>query len=150
VLCVLRSGDSFLLLKRLKAPNTGMYTPVGGKLDPYETPSSAAVRETMEETGIVVSGMKYCGVLVETSPTDYNWTSFVYLADVAYVAPPDCTEGKLEWVPFKDLRDLETPATDWFIYQYIAAAMPFVFNAVFDDALNLLSMQDELTGKVLV
>lgn len=49
VLCVLKNGNRFLLLKRLKEPNNNMYTPVGGKLDPYETPIHAALRETMEK-----------------------------------------------------------------------------------------------------
>ena len=51
VLCVLKNQDSFLLLKRLKEPNKELYTPVGGKLDPFENPNQTAIRETREETG---------------------------------------------------------------------------------------------------
>ena len=69
VLCVLRNGNDFLLLKRFKEPNKNMYTPVGGKLDPFETPKNAALRETREETGIIVPDMRFCGVVTETSPT---------------------------------------------------------------------------------
>lgn len=38
VICVLKSDRRFLLLKRLKEPNKDLYTPVGGKLDPFENP----------------------------------------------------------------------------------------------------------------
>jgi 8-oxo-dGTP diphosphatase len=38
VLSVLKSGNQFLLLKRAKEPNKGKYTPVGGKIEPYEDP----------------------------------------------------------------------------------------------------------------
>ena len=34
-----------------------MYTPVGGKIDPYESPYDAAIRETFEETVIKVDKM---------------------------------------------------------------------------------------------
>ena len=48
---VLRNQGHFLLLKRRKPPNAGMYVPVGGKLEPFEDPHTAAIRETLEETG---------------------------------------------------------------------------------------------------
>ena len=34
-LCVLKNENRFLLLKRLKEPNKDLFTPVGGKLDPF-------------------------------------------------------------------------------------------------------------------
>lgn len=112
VLCVLKQGHQFLLLKRLKEPNKDTYTPVGGKLDPYENPYDAAIRETREETGIVVPVMKYGGVLVESSPTAYNWVSFVYVAEIDFVPPPICNEGTLEWINFDDVLNVPTPKTD--------------------------------------
>ncbi len=42
-LCILRNDNNCLLLKRLREP------PVGGKLDPFESPLNAAIRETFEE-----------------------------------------------------------------------------------------------------
>lgn len=149
VLCILKSGDQFLLLKRLKAPNAGLYTPVGGKVDPYESPTAAAYREAFEETGIIADNFHYCGVLVETSPVDYNWTSFVYLAEIPFCKAPQCNEGTLEWIAAKDLKSLATPATDWFIYQYVADRKTFFFNALYNEELNLLSMTEEITGEQL-
>lgn len=149
VLCVLKHGHQFLLLRRLKEPNKDMYTPVGGKLDPYENPINAAIRETWEETGIKVPTMKYCGILVETSPADYNWTSFVYLAEIDQVIPPPCNEGTLEWIHFNDVLNVPTPKTDWFIYKYILDGHHFAFHADFDEQLNLINMQEAFTGQLL-
>ena len=59
VMVVLKNNDQFLLLKRKKDPNRNMYTPVGGKLDPFENPTNAAIRETFEETGIKINNVKY-------------------------------------------------------------------------------------------
>lgn len=39
-LCVLRHQNQLLLLKRWKEPNKDLFTPVGGKLDPFEGPPS--------------------------------------------------------------------------------------------------------------
>jgi 8-oxo-dGTP diphosphatase len=148
-LCVLKHADKVLLLKRLKEPNKDMYTPVGGKLDPHENPHAAAIRETWEETGIRVEKMKFCGVLTETSPTDYNWVGYVYLAEIDDVPAPPCNEGTLEWIAFDDILKVPTPATDWYIYQYLLEGKPFVFSADFDEALNLLVMHEELEDKVI-
>ncbi|MDM1378453.1 NUDIX hydrolase [Myroides marinus] len=148
-LCVLRNGNNFMLLKRLKEPNKDTYTPVGGKIEPYETPEEGVIRETFEETGIRVDKVKFCGILTETSPTKYNWLSYVYVADIDEVTPPECNEATLEWIAYEDLLNLPTPKTDWYIYQYILEQQPFVFHALYDGELNLLEMKEEIKGLLL-
>ena len=69
---ILRNGTSYMLLKRNKEPFIGHYVPVGGKVEPHESPIKAAIRETFEETGFTIDSPKFCGVLVESSPTKYN------------------------------------------------------------------------------
>lgn len=145
---VLRHKDQFLLLRRAKEPNKGKYVPVGGKLEPYERPLTAAIRETFEETGIEIENPKYCGVLVESSPTKYNWQCNIYLADIPFQAPPPCDEGVLEWIPFNAVLEVPTPPTDWQIYQYIMQGKPFALDAVYDEDLNMLEMREEIEGVV--
>ncbi len=150
VLCILKSGDRFLLLKREKEPNQGKYTPVGGKIDPHESPLHAAVRETFEETGIRIADPKYCGVMVETSPTDYNWICFVYLAEIAPIDPPPCKEGRLKWIDSSNLADIPTPRTDWHIYKHVIENRPFMLNVEYDQHLNILSLREEIENISLV
>lgn len=145
-LCVLKNGKRFLLLKRAKDPNKGLFTPVGGKLDPHESPLDAAIRETFEETGVKVDHMKYCGLLTETSPVEYNWTNYVYLAEIEEIPPPSCNEGELKWIHFDEVLDQPTPKTDWFIYKYILEEKPFAFNAIFNERIELLDMKEEIEG----
>ncbi len=149
VLCLLKDGDNFLLLRRNKEPNKDKYTPVGGKIDPFESPIQAAVRETFEETGLSVPDARYCGVLVETSPVKYNWICFVYLAEIDYVEPPECKEGVLEWIHYDDLLTVPTPETDWHIYRYVLENKPFMFNADYDEHLTLRAMTEEIEGNVV-
>lgn len=146
---ILRAGDQYLLLKRAKAPNIGKYVPVGGKLETHERPVEAAVRETWEETGIAISDPVLCGVLCETSPVDYNWLCYIYLADIPWQPAPDCNEGILEWIPAGRLHEIPTPPTDLAIYDYVHRGEKFVIDAVYDAELRLTCMIEELTGKSL-
>jgi 8-oxo-dGTP diphosphatase len=146
VFCIIKSGSRYLLLKRGKQPNQGKFVPVGGKIDPYEAPHDAVVREVMEETGLHISYPEFYGVLTETSPTDYNWISFIYKVEVAFIAAPLCDEGELFWIEEDELTTIETPPTDWYIYQYIAAGQKFVFNAEYNENMQLVRMRDDLRG----
>jgi len=149
VLCVLRSGDEMLLLRRGREPNKGLYVPVGGHVDPFEPPRDAAIREVEEETGLLLADVRFCGVLVETSPSKYNWVTFVYSAEVERFPLPDCGEGVLEWVAISCLGDIATPPTDAFIYRFASEGRPFVMDARFDDSLEMTSLIDEIAGEVL-
>ena len=146
---ILRAGDQYLLLKRAKAPNAGLYAPVGGKLEAHERPRDAALRETFEETGIRIADPQLCGVLCESSPADYNWLCYIYLAEVAYQPPPLCNEGQLEWISTARLAEIPTPATDLAIYDYVQRGEKFVIDAVFDAELQLVELQEELSGRDL-
>lgn len=149
VLCILKADHKILLLRRYKEPNRGKYTPVGGKIDPYESPVKAAIRESYEETGIKFSGMKYCGLLVESSPTSYNWICFVYTSKTTYFKPPACDEGKLEWIDINKLSNIPTPPADWHIYKYMLENKTFMFNAEYDAQLILLEMKEEIEDIVV-
>ena len=147
---VLRHQSNFLLLKRIKAPHIGKYVPVGGKLDPYEDPYTAALRELHEETGLQLNSLKYGGVLIESSPTKYNWQCNIYIADIDYITPPYCNEGTLEWIAFEQVPKVPTPETDWHIYQFLMQERPFALNAIYDGDLNLIRMVEEIQGEVLI
>lgn len=143
---VLHHKDRFLLLKRARPPHVGKYVPVGGKLEPFEHPHQAAIRETKEETGLDVSDLRFGGVLVETAPIDYNWQCHIYVAEIDDVPPPPCDEGVLEWIAIDRLKEIPTPPTDYLIYQYLLRHQPFAFNALYDDQLNLVWMWEEMEG----
>jgi 8-oxo-dGTP diphosphatase len=149
VMCILRAGDHYLLLCRNKEPNQGKYVPVGGHIDPHETPRHAAIREVREETGYAIDDVRLCGVLVETSPIDYNWVVFVYSSEVRAFAPPVCNEGQLEWIHLSRITQVPAPATDMYIYDLISRGQMFALDAEYDQNLRLLLLQDEITGEVL-
>lgn len=141
---ILKCEDELLLLKRFKEPFKGYYVPVGGKLDPNETPLDAAIRETFEETGIRPDNFTYMGTLFEVSPVDYNWLTFVYLAEIPYQPAPDCNEGILEWIHKDNLKNILTPETDMHIYEKAFRQQPFAYSARYDANMTLLELKDEL------
>jgi 8-oxo-dGTP diphosphatase len=144
---ILKNQNRYLLLKRANEPNKGKYLPVGGKLDPFETPFDCAVRETYEETGINIENLIFCGMLTESSPIAYNWIAYIYLAEIDDIPPPPCEEGELEWVDSELLASIDTPPTDLFIYQYVNKNIKFIFSAVYDKEMNLIEMHEELSGE---
>jgi len=149
VVCLLRSDVGFLLLRRSKEPNLGKYVPVGGHLEPFETPRAGAIREVKEETGVSIEEPRLRGILTETSPTEYNWIVYIYTADVPAIPPVECAEGTLEWVAPERLDSIPIPTTDGYIYDYLSRSEFIVFDAVYDENVELIRLVDEFSGKVL-
>lgn len=143
---ILRSGSRYLLLRRKNEPNRGMYVPVGGKLEPHESPRAAASRELLEETGIEVAAeeLTFCGILTESSPTDYNWICYVFLVDIDDCEPPVCDEGLLEWIEHDDRPTVPTPPTNAAIYECVLRGEQFVFDAEYDKNLQMIGMRREV------
>lgn len=54
--------DSVLLVKRGDEPSRGLWSPPGGSLELGETVEEAAVRETLEETGVAVHAVRVVDV----------------------------------------------------------------------------------------
>ena len=149
VVCVLRSEAGFLLLRRGKEPHLGKYVPIGGHLEPFETPRAAAIREVEEEAGISIEEIRLRGILTESSPTEYNWIVYIYTADITAIPPVECAEGTLEWVAQERLDTVPIPTTDGFVYDYLSRSEFFVLDAVYDENVELITLVDELSGRVL-
>ena len=154
-LCILKNEDNYLLIRRGKRKNTkeddyGMYLPIGGKLEPYETPEEAAKREVYEETGYTIDNVEFKGIIIENSKNNYNWVDFVYISEVPYFEPIETDEGYLEWVHKDDVLKLPTPEIDKEVYKYIVNNKKFIFNDEYDEEINLIYSKEELSGKVII
>ena len=154
-LCILKSGDNYLFIKRgklktSKEDDTGMYLPIGGKLEPYETPEEAAKREVKEETGLEINNLEFKGMIIDNSKVKYNWVDFVYLSEVQYFDPIETDEGFLEWIHKDDIASLPTPEIDKYVYKYIVNNQKFIFNDEYDYDLNLIYAKEELSGQEII
>lgn len=118
-LCDLRDAKGrVLLLKRLKSPNMGLCSPIGGKLDMHtgESPAQCAIREIHEEAGLVVppERLHLMGLISEAAFEGRgHWLLFYYrvLGEV-WVEPRDMREGRLDWHRPEEVEALPLPETD--------------------------------------
>lgn len=104
-LCYLEENGKTLMLHRIKKKNDvnhDKWIGIGGKLEHGESPEECMLREFGEETGLVVTGWAYRGIVTFVSDT---WCEYMHLftADAYEGELCECSEGTLEWVDTQKL-----------------------------------------------
>lgn len=122
VLCYLYDADDrVLLLHRVKEPNAGMYSPIGGKLEVSrgEGPHQCAAREIHEEAGLAIPPEKLhlTGIVTERAYEHQNhWLIFLFevLRPIEHdeITQMNIEEGALEWIDAQRVPTLDIPDTD--------------------------------------
>ncbi len=115
-----------LLLRRAKAPNLGRWTPIGGKLEMAlgESPFECAVRETAEETGLVITtdDLHLFAMIAEKAyEGQSHWLLFLFRCRRVIAAlPAAIDEGEFGFFSRREIDTLPLPDTDrtalWPIY----------------------------------
>ncbi|WP_438483627.1 NUDIX hydrolase [Oleiharenicola lentus] len=111
------AGEQLLML-RAKQPNLGVWTPIGGKLEMAtgESPFECAVRETQEETGLVVTTeqLHLFAMIAEKAYQGHNhWLMFLFRCKLPIGAlPPDMVEGTFAFFSRAAVDTLPIPETD--------------------------------------
>ncbi|MFI4881625.1 MAG: NUDIX hydrolase [Phycisphaerales bacterium JB064] len=118
-LCDLRDEQGrILLIERRKAPNQGLCSPIGGKLDTAsgESPHQCAQREIMEEAGIDVpiERLHLMGLISERAfEGKGHWLMFYFRVLGAVDVPErEIPEGQLKWFEPGQIAGLPLPETD--------------------------------------
>ncbi len=116
-----------LLLERLKSPNEGLWSPIGGKLEKEhgESPFETAIRETFEETRHAVheADMHLWGMIAEKNyEARTHWLMFLFDCRKPLPAlPPEIDEGRFAFHPPGAWEHLDIPDTDrqilWPLYR---------------------------------
>jgi 8-oxo-dGTP diphosphatase len=122
VLCYLYDdNDNLLLLHRIKDPNVGKFSPIGGKLEAKigESPHECAIREIHEESGVYVelNEIRLSGMLSETAyENKTHWLIFLFEVKRpilhSEIKNMQIDEGTLEWVHVDEVQDKSIPDTD--------------------------------------
>lgn len=111
------AGEQLLML-RAKQPNLGVWTPIGGKLEMAtgESPLQCAVRETAEETGLMVPevDMHLFAMIAEKAyQGETHWLMFLFRCRRPIDRlPPDIAEGRFAFHSREAIRHLSIPETD--------------------------------------
>lgn len=94
-----------------------------GKLDPGESMPQAAVRETLEETGLAITLGSNLGTITYTLPDDREKTVQYWVAEVSEAAVhastfrPNGEISALEWVPLEEVNDRLSYKADRKLYR---------------------------------
>ena len=107
-------NGKILMLRRAdtKKVDPGLYTGVGGKVEPHESFYNALVREIEEETGITKldSIRPYSVTQHPYPPGDSEWVNIYFIVKIAKQVEVKPTEdGTFHWIDPKDIDPLPTP-----------------------------------------
>ena len=139
VLCYIENSDKEILMlhrvKKEKDQHEGKWVAPGGKVEYNESPLDAVKREVKEETGLDISNVLLRGIITfpenNISPFGDLWYVFVYYTKNFDGDIIDSDEGKLEWIPRKDLLSLPMWEGDKIFTPYV-----FDFQRTFDIILS--------------
>ena len=127
-LCYLERGGQYLMLHRVKKENDenhDKWIGVGGKFEPGESPEDCVCREVLEETGLMLTEYRYCGLVTFVSdvwPTEYM---HLFHATGFEGQLRECDEGVLEWVPIEQINALPAWEGDKIFLRLLDENVPF-------------------------
>jgi 8-oxo-dGTP diphosphatase len=108
---ILKNGRVLLLKKSRGLFGQGKWNAPGGKILPNEEPSACAIRESFEETRLIVKSIEEVGLLYfykNSRRQSPDWTVHAFLANQFNGVAIDGREGQLKWfnidaLPFDEM-----------------------------------------------
>ena len=110
-LCYIEKNNCYLMLFRNKKKNDpceGKWVGVGGKFEPGESADQCLKREVYEETGLILTDYRFCGIVHFMSDTWPDEDMYLYTA-TGFEGDPEnfpCDEGELSWIPKDQILSL--------------------------------------------
>jgi len=109
-LVYLRKNGKTLMVYRNKKANDvhqGKWNGLGGKFEAGETPEECAIREVLEESGLMVKDLKLKGFLsFPEFANNEDWYAFLFCANDYEGEIIDSPEGHLEWIDNEQILSL--------------------------------------------
>lgn len=120
----------------------GKFNGVGGKMENNESPLEAAIRETNEESGLVLTSEQLKSVGVVHLPLfkpkkNQDWIVYVFNAEIKqlpkFELKTNCKEGTLSWVEMKNIPKLNLWAGDYLFIDNVLASKTFFITIWYDE-----------------
>jgi 8-oxo-dGTP diphosphatase len=104
---IIKNGDRILLEKRQHSHGAGTWGPPSGHIDYGEVPEQTAIRETMEETGVTISDVKFRVVTNDVFEAEQKhyitlWFEAKYVSGEPKVKAPE-EESNVGWFTWDSL-----------------------------------------------
>ena len=148
-LCYIEKDDCYLMLHRIKKEhdiNKDKWIGIGGHFEGTESPDECLKREVLEETGLTLTSYRFRGLVTFVAGDQCLEYMALYTADGFTGEIKECDEGALEWVPKKDVYDLELWAGDKLFFRLLEEERPFFSLKLVYDEKGVLR-QAALDGK---
>lgn len=104
VLCMVYDGNKILLQDRVKKDWCGLTFP-GGHVEKEESFVQAVIREIYEETGLVISEPKLCGVKQFQTDEDERYIVLLFKTDKFKGTLISSDEGEMKWIDRNSLNN---------------------------------------------
>lgn len=128
-LCYIEKDDCYLMLHRVSKKNDinkDKWIGVGGHFQVNESPEDCLLREVKEETGLTLTSYQFRGIVTFiTDGLEEAEYMHLYTADEFEGELISCDEGTLEWVPKKDIYQLNLWEGDLIFHRLLDEDAPF-------------------------
>ena len=127
-LCYIERDGCFLMLHRVKKEhdvNRDKWVAPGGHFEENESPEECACREVLEETGLILTEPRYCGIVTFVSDRWEGEYMHLFHAERISGSPAECCEGTLEWVPREQMDALPQWEGDRIFFRLMTQGAPF-------------------------
>ena len=144
-LCYIERGGAYLMLHRVKKQqdmNRDKLIVIGGKFEENESPEDCLLREVREETGLTLTGWRYCGIVTFVSDRYEGEYMHLFHASEFTGTLRECDEGVLGWVPLAEFARLPQWEGDRIFLRLMQEKTPFF-------SLKLCYAGEHLTAAVL-
>ena len=127
-LCYIEKDECYLMLHRIMKKidiNKDKWIGVGGHFEDGESPEECLLREVKEETGLTLTSYSFRGLVTFLSD---RWEPEYMCLDTADKYEGEmisCDEGTLEWVPKKQLSELNLWEGDRIFFRLLEENAPF-------------------------
>lgn len=125
-------GDRILLIEKKRGLGAGKVNAPGGRLEPGETPLTAAVRELKEEVGVDATNVRELGQVSFHFLDGYDLHCHVFRADTCVGTPIETAEANPFWVPLAEIPYPKMWADDATWLPHLVANRPFRGRYIFD------------------
>jgi len=127
-LCYIERDGKYLMLYRTVKENDlnhDKWIGIGGKFEEKESPEECVLREALEETGLTLNSLRYCGIV--TFVSDKWGTEYMHLfhSDDFSGEIIECDEGELRWVEISEIYNLPLWQGDKIFLRLIEQKVPF-------------------------
>lgn len=147
VLCYIFADNQVLLIHKKKGLGAGKINAPGGRIEPGETPLEAAVRETIEETGITPLNPVQSADVSFIFLSGYSLHGAVFTASAWEGTLTETDEALPFWCPVPEIPYADMWEDDILWLPHVIAGKYTSGRFIFDED-NMLSYAMDITGPI--